>query len=127
MRLCIVSCCLMLVPLHRLQAQAPELTEQKQQLIQLVEERTEQDWQAAKKIWEFAEPGYQEQKSSKVLIGLLEEAGFTLEKGVAGIPTAFIATATVGESTYDLRFDPPVPDVIAGDPRGAAVLIPPPA
>jgi aminobenzoyl-glutamate utilization protein B len=85
------------MPLNSLNAQEPELTEAKQQLIEIVNERADKDWQAALKIWEYAEPGYQEQKSSKLLSGLLEEAGFTLEKGVANIPTAFIATMTIGE------------------------------
>ena len=43
------------------------------------------------KIWEFAELGYQENKSSNKLAKSLENEGFKIEKGVAGIPTAFIA------------------------------------
>ena len=43
------------------------------------------------KIWEFAELGYQEIKSSNKLAKSLENEGFKIEKGVAGIPTAFIA------------------------------------
>lgn len=43
-------------------------------------------------IWGFAELGMQEFKSSALLIKTLEEAGFSLEKNVAGIPTCFIAT-----------------------------------
>ncbi len=45
----------------------------------------------ALKIWEFAELGYQENKSSNKLAKSLENEGFKIEKGVAGIPTAFIA------------------------------------
>ena len=45
----------------------------------------------ALKIWEFAELGYQENKSSNKLARSLENEGFKIEKGVAGIPTAFIA------------------------------------
>ena len=45
----------------------------------------------ALKIWEFAELGYQEIKSSNKLAKSLENEGFKIEKGVAGIPTAFIA------------------------------------
>jgi aminobenzoyl-glutamate utilization protein B len=43
-------------------------------------------------IWNFAELGMQEFKSSALLIKTLEEEGFTVEKGVAGMPTCFIAT-----------------------------------
>lgn len=45
----------------------------------------------ALQIWEYAEMGYQEEKSSALLQQILVDAGFTIQKGVAGIPTAFIA------------------------------------
>jgi len=45
----------------------------------------------AQEIWGLAEMGYQENKSSALLEQTLENAGFHIEKGVAGIPTAFIA------------------------------------
>ncbi len=47
-------------------------------------------------IWGFAELGYQEVRSSSLLIDALERQGFTVEKGVAGIPTAFIASYSEG-------------------------------
>lgn len=43
-------------------------------------------------IWNFAELGMQEFKSSAILIKTLEEEGFAVEKGVAGMPTCFVAT-----------------------------------
>ena len=43
-------------------------------------------------IWSFAELGMQEFRSSAILIRALEEEGFTVEKGVAGMPTCFVAT-----------------------------------
>ena len=42
-------------------------------------------------MWELAEMGYLETESSKLMQDVLKEAGFTIESGVAGIPTAFIA------------------------------------
>jgi aminobenzoyl-glutamate utilization protein B len=45
----------------------------------------------AKQIWGFAELGYQETKSSALLQSELEQAGFRMSKGVAGMPTAFTA------------------------------------
>ena len=47
--------------------------------------------EVALKIWSHAEMGYQEFKSSNLLAYELEKAGFKITKGVAGIPTAFIA------------------------------------
>ena len=45
----------------------------------------------ALKIWNHAELGYQENQSSELLADALEKEGFTITRGVAGIPTAFIA------------------------------------
>lgn len=51
----------------------------------------------AHKIWEFAEVGYQETKSSALLQETLAQAGFKIEKGVAGMPTAFVASYGSGK------------------------------
>lgn len=45
----------------------------------------------SREIHDYAEVGYQEYRSSEALIRHLEENGFKVERGVAGIPTAFIA------------------------------------
>lgn len=46
----------------------------------------------ALKIWGFAEVGYKEKQSSALLQEQLKAAGFTVEAGVAGMPTAFTAS-----------------------------------
>lgn len=51
----------------------------------------------AKKIWGFAEVGYQEVKSAALLQEQLKSAGFTVKAGIAGIPTAFVAEYGSGE------------------------------
>ncbi len=43
-------------------------------------------------IWDYAELGLVEDKSSKLLANELESAGYRVERGVAGMPTAFVAT-----------------------------------
>jgi len=43
-------------------------------------------------VFSYGELGFQEFETSKYLTGLLEKEGFKVEKGVAGIPTAFVAT-----------------------------------
>lgn len=48
-------------------------------------------------IWSYAELGLQEHRSSALLIKTLEEAGFTVEKGLAGMPTCFVATYGSGK------------------------------
>ena len=45
----------------------------------------------ALEIWEYAELGYQEDQSSNLLAKSLQDEGFVINKGLGGIPTAFIA------------------------------------
>ncbi len=51
----------------------------------------------AMQIWGFAEVGYQEEKSSALLQQELKQAGFSLDVGVAGEPTAFVASFGSGK------------------------------
>jgi len=48
-------------------------------------------------VWSYAELGLQEHKSSNLLASTLEEAGFTVERGLAGMPTCFVASYGSGE------------------------------
>ena len=50
------------------------------------------DKKTALQIWEYAEVGYKENKSAALHVQNLRAAGFTVETGVAEIPTAFVAT-----------------------------------
>ena len=59
--------------------------------------REARDAQVARAIWEYAEVGYQETKSSALLQEELTKAGFEVEAGVAEIPTAFVASAGSGK------------------------------
>ncbi|TNE59156.1 MAG: amidohydrolase [Sphingomonadales bacterium] len=45
----------------------------------------------AQQLWEWAELGYLEQRSSGLMIDELSAEGFQIETGVADIPTAFVA------------------------------------
>ena len=51
---------------------------------------------AAMQIWNWAEVGYQEYKSSELLKNELVANGFSIQSGVADIPTAFIAEYSNG-------------------------------
>lgn len=48
-------------------------------------------------IWSYAELGMQEFKSSKLLAKTLEEEGFIIERGLAGMPTCFVASYGSGK------------------------------
>ena len=56
-----------------------------------IDKRAKEYEKIAKSIWDWAEMGYQEEKSSTLLQKTLSNAGFSVESGVAEIPTAFLA------------------------------------
>lgn len=59
--------------------------------------REARDAEVARQVWEWAEVGFQETQSSALLQQELRQAGFTIEAGVAGMPTAFVASYGTGE------------------------------
>ncbi|RIJ30350.1 amidohydrolase [Henriciella mobilis] len=67
------------------------------QATSLVEQRSGLTANVASKLWDWAEVGYQETKSSGLLQDTLAGEGFDVEAGVAGIPTAFVAEYGSGE------------------------------
>jgi aminobenzoyl-glutamate utilization protein B len=58
--------------------------------------------QLSRQIWELAEVGYKEEKSSALLQAELRRAGFTIDTGTGGIPTAFVATYGAGKPVIGL-------------------------
>ena len=73
------------------------IANEKKTVIQSLEAKKQQYVDVATNIWKLAELGYKEGKSANLLQSMLKEEGFTIETGVAGIPTAF--TATFGSGT----------------------------
>jgi aminobenzoyl-glutamate utilization protein B len=56
----------------------------------------------SRQIWEIAETGYQETRSSAILIEQLRAAGFRVEVGVANMPTSFVASIGQGKPVIAL-------------------------
>jgi aminobenzoyl-glutamate utilization protein B len=56
-------------------------------------------------IFSFGELGFQEVETTRYLIEILEKNGFTIERGVAGIPTAFVASWGSGKPVLALGSD----------------------
>jgi aminobenzoyl-glutamate utilization protein B len=72
------------------------------------------------KVFSFGEPGFQEYRTGEYLTGILAKNGFKITKGVAGMPTAWIATwgeggplIALGSDEDDLRGVSQIP----GDPK----------
>ena len=59
--------------------------------LQELDNQTNRYGEIATTIWEYAEMGYKEEKSSTLLQKTLSDEGFSVKTGVADIPTAFIA------------------------------------
>ena len=57
----------------------------------LIDARSTESAKTARQLWEWAEVGYQEEKSSNLLQQALKSNGFKITSGVADIPTAFTA------------------------------------
>jgi aminobenzoyl-glutamate utilization protein B len=51
----------------------------------------------SKEIWDYAEVGLREEKSAAALTNYLEQEGFTVQKGVGNMPTAFVASFGAGK------------------------------
>lgn len=65
-------------------------------VIKKLDSQSEAFGAIAQNIWDLAEMGYQEEKSSALLQKTLSDAGFSIKKGVANIPTAFTAEYGTG-------------------------------
>lgn len=81
---------MVVLALAALLAQTPDAA--RAQLIDRMESRAPQYAALSRQIWEFAEVGYKESKSSALLAQTLREQGFAVETNIANIPTAFTAT-----------------------------------
>lgn len=65
--------------------------------MELIAKNENEFQNVAKQIWEFAELGYLEEKSSGLLQSKLKAHGFKIENNVAGMPTAFVASYGSGK------------------------------
>jgi len=66
-------------------------------ILQQLEQQKNHYEQMAATIWKWAEPGYLEEKTTALMQDELVKAGFKIEKGIADIPTAFVASFGSGK------------------------------
>ena len=71
---------------------AQKLSSIKTQALLEVERLELQINEVSKMLWDYSEIALKEHKSAELLIEILEKEGFAIEKGVSGMPTAFVAT-----------------------------------
>jgi len=88
-------------------------------VLKSIDAKRDQYAAIAKQIWDFPELGFQEERSSALLQKTLADAGFSVAKGVAGMPTAFTASYGTGKPVIAIvgEFDAlPGLSQAAGDP-----------
>ncbi len=98
----VVMCLSATIPAH---LQTDPAKAYKAQILKDVEDQSKQTQVMIDMVFSFGELGFQEIETSKYLIGILEKEGFKIERGVAGIPTAWIATWGVGKPVIALGSD----------------------
>jgi aminobenzoyl-glutamate utilization protein B len=77
----------------------------KQEAVADVQARSEFSQQMVDSIFSFGELGFQEIETNKYLIDILKKNGFTVQEGIAGIPTAFMASWGSGKPVIALGSD----------------------
>ena len=96
---------LLIVQAATTQAIPPQLAAYKQEVARDVASRSQFTQQMVDQIFSFAELGFQETETSRYLVDLLRRNGFTVREGVAGIPTAWVATWGQGKPVISLGSD----------------------
>ncbi len=87
------------------QRQSRRLDQLKREAAQDVEARSKLTQEIVDRIFSFGELGFQEFETSRYLVDLLRREGFTVTEGVAGIPTAWVATWGSGKPVVSLGSD----------------------
>ncbi|NWG72027.1 MAG: amidohydrolase [Parvularculaceae bacterium] len=72
------------------------------EILSRIDARNDETADLARRLWEFAEVGYKETRSSETLQNALKAEGFAVRSGVAGIPTAFVAEWGAGGPTVGI-------------------------
>jgi aminobenzoyl-glutamate utilization protein B len=109
---------------------AQDISKEKQDVIDQVDALQQQIGDISRELWDYSEIALREVRSAEYLADLLEKEGFELERGVADMPTAFVAEWGKGKPVIGIlaEYDAlpnigndPVPQVQArkdGHPHG---------
>src|SRR3954463_14469768 len=80
-------------------------TDPKQQVVADVDGMQKQIQVMVDTVFSFGELGFQEFETSKYLTAILEKEGFKIERGIAGIPSAWMASWGSGKPVISLGSD----------------------
>lgn len=87
-----VLACLSLTATSAWAQSAPPPSAAKQAVVQSVDRHAKELIALSDEIWAYAEPALREHRSAKALADYAQRKGFRVERGVAGMPTAFVAS-----------------------------------
>lgn len=82
--------------------QSTELSKSKKKIIASIEKHEANLIEISDAIWAHAETAFNEHESAELLASYAEKQGFTVERGVAEIPTAFVATYGSGSPVISI-------------------------
>jgi aminobenzoyl-glutamate utilization protein B len=101
--LCLAA--LALAPFSSASTRSPLIEDYKAQVVADVASMAKQSQVMVDMVFSFGELGFQEVETSKYLTGILEKEGFKIERNIAGIPTAWVATWGSGKPVIALGSD----------------------
>src|SRR5580700_11538888 len=99
MKLCVLGCvaAALFVPCGLFAQQTARLPALKQEAVAEVDKLQTLTQHMVDEIFSYSELGFQEYETSRYVTGILEKNGFHVEHGVAGVPTAWVATYGSGK------------------------------
>ncbi|MGE5194472.1 MAG: amidohydrolase [Deltaproteobacteria bacterium] len=74
-------------------------------------------------IWAFAELGLEEHRSAARLVGILKKAGFNVQEGVSGMPTAFVAEYGSGKPIIGILAEYDALPELSQQPTGVRQIV----
>ncbi|MES2520111.1 MAG: amidohydrolase [Bacteroidota bacterium] len=93
------------IPVEKTLIDDKKLEKLKKEILEEVDKKQAFSQQMVDMIFSFGELGFQEFETSKYITDILEKEGFTIERGVSGIPTAWIARWGSGKPVIALGSD----------------------
>ena len=96
---------LVAAPAAAQQPDSARLARFKQEVAREIDSRARFTQQVVDQVFSFGELGFQETETSHYLVTLLRDSGFTVQEGIYGVPTAWVASWGQGHPVMSLGSD----------------------
>ena len=91
-RFWVIALCLVVYPMYSSAAYGASPSVVKRSVVASIDKHSGELIQMSDQIWAFAETALREYRSAELLASYAESNGFRVERGIAGMPTAFLAS-----------------------------------